>query len=356
MKKISSLPSFFIVINALWVVIILMVNLQIPSAQAEGNPQKTLTPVAPSPTPAATSETEIETGVEAGIETENEIQLYSAPLALHPNDHFYFTRPLSGNVDAWESSYYRYGVIKDDPDSAHTGLDIRLEVGTPVYAAASGTVVWAGYGLYLSGQDSSGPYGLAIVIRHDFGYQGQTLYTVYGHLSHIGVRRGQKVEAEQWIAYTGNTGISSAPHLHYEVRLGENDFFSSVNPELWTVPPEGTGLLIGRMTTTAGKKLLGQEIAILNIETGITLYSQSYASEEAVGSDPYYDENIVFSDLPPGEYRIYVPFGGYSFYDWVTVHPGTITFFNFKGFFGLTSELPEIQIPGNLPIYEIKNQ
>mgnify|MGYP003966904947 FL=1 len=209
--------------------------------------------------------------------------------------------------------------------------------------------MWAGYGLYLSSKDSDDPYGFAIAIRHDFGYQGETLYTVYGHLSQINIRRGQKVEVGQLIGLSGNTGVSTAPHLHFEVRLGLNDFFSSVNPELWTVPPEGTGVLVGRMTTTIGQKLLGQEIALKNLTTGITIFDHSYTSTEIIGSDSFYDENIVFSDLEAGDYRIYVPYVGYDFYLWVTIKSGSITYFRLNGLYGLVSEMPYDPLPINLP-------
>ncbi len=86
----------------------------------------------------------------------------------------------------------------------HNGIDIGISVGTPVYAAASGTVVISkpngqGYGKYLS-------------IQHARNY-----YTVYGHLSELLVRSGQTVTAGQLIAKSGNTGNSTGPHLHFEV-------------------------------------------------------------------------------------------------------------------------------------------
>ncbi len=343
MRKHHKIAITTLILNCLIILLIIFTNLSITPALASGEYQiSDNNQINPTPTP--TSE------IDQNSELDSPIILYPAPLALDPNDHFYFTRPVAVESGGWNSSNFEYGIGNEDPSSPHTGLDIKLPIGTSIYAAGSGTVVWAGYGLYLSSKDSNDPYGFAIAIRHDFGYKGETLYTVYGHLSQINVRRGQKVEMGQLIGLSGNTGISTAPHLHYEVRLGLNDFFSSVNPELWTVPPEGTGVLVGRMTTTIGQKLLGQEIAIKNLTTGITTYDRSYTSTEIIGSDSYYDENIVFSDLEAGEYRIYVPYVGYEFYLWVTVRPGTITYFNLNGLYGLLSQLPYIPLPSNLPI------
>ncbi|MFI8824610.1 M23 family metallopeptidase [Streptomyces sp. NPDC053431] len=102
----------------------------------------------------------------------------------------------------------------------HSGQDFAVPVGTPVKAAASGTVVKAGpYG------GGDGPaYGNAIVIKHANG-----TYSQYAHLSKIKVSIGQKVAVGQQIALSGNTGNSSGPHLHFEIRTTPN-YGSAVNP------------------------------------------------------------------------------------------------------------------------------
>ncbi|MFG3347339.1 M23 family metallopeptidase [Streptomyces sp. NPDC048018] len=102
----------------------------------------------------------------------------------------------------------------------HSGQDFAVPVGTPVKAAATGTVVKAGpYG------GGDGPaYGNAIVIKHANGK-----YSQYAHLSKIKVNIGQKVSAGQRIALSGNTGNSSGPHLHFEIRTTPN-YGSALNP------------------------------------------------------------------------------------------------------------------------------
>ncbi|GHA96044.1 M23 family metallopeptidase [Streptomyces termitum] len=102
----------------------------------------------------------------------------------------------------------------------HSGQDFAVPVGTSVRAAAAGTVVKAGpYG------GGDGPaYGNAIVVKHANGR-----YSQYAHLSKIKVRIGQKVAAGQQIALSGNTGNSSGPHLHFEIRTTPN-YGSALNP------------------------------------------------------------------------------------------------------------------------------
>ncbi len=85
----------------------------------------------------------------------------------------------------------------------HEGIDIVADVGTPVHASGQGRVVYAGL---------KGGLGLAVEIDHGFGY-----ISIYGHLSKILTKKGSKVSRGDVIAQTGNTGLSTGPHLHYEV-------------------------------------------------------------------------------------------------------------------------------------------
>ncbi|MEU3608764.1 M23 family metallopeptidase [Streptomyces sp. NPDC035033] len=102
----------------------------------------------------------------------------------------------------------------------HSGQDFAVPVGTPVKAAGAGTVVKAGP----NGGGDGPAYGNAIVVKHANG-----TYSQYAHLSKIKVHVGQKVAAGQRIALSGNTGNSSGPHLHFEIRTTPN-YGSAVNP------------------------------------------------------------------------------------------------------------------------------
>jgi murein DD-endopeptidase MepM/ murein hydrolase activator NlpD len=87
----------------------------------------------------------------------------------------------------------------------HEGIDIGASQGTPIYAAAGGTVIYAGW---------EGGYGNLTVIDH-----GNGLATAYGHQSKQSVSSGQTVARGQLIGYVGSTGHSTGPHLHFEVRV-----------------------------------------------------------------------------------------------------------------------------------------
>lgn len=88
----------------------------------------------------------------------------------------------------------------------HSGIDIAAPVGTPIFATAPGVVK-------SSGKNYTG-YGICIEIDHGFSYQ-----TLYAHLSESRVRVGQKVKRGEIIGKVGNSGLSAAPHLHYEVLM-----------------------------------------------------------------------------------------------------------------------------------------
>lgn len=91
----------------------------------------------------------------------------------------------------------------------HPGLDISIKPGSEVYATAAGIVKEANTKII-----PNKGYGMYIVIDHGFGYE-----TLYGHLSKIFVKKGQKVNRWDLIGLTGNTGKSTAPHLHYSVSV-----------------------------------------------------------------------------------------------------------------------------------------
>jgi murein DD-endopeptidase MepM/ murein hydrolase activator NlpD len=110
-----------------------------------------------------------------------------------------FIWPLSGPITS--PFGMRWGTL-------HPGVDIGVPEGTPIHAAASGTVIWCGW---MSG------YGNLVMIDHHNG-----LATLYGHQSSIGVGCNQEVSQGQTIGYVGCTGFCTGPHLHFEVRLNGN--------------------------------------------------------------------------------------------------------------------------------------
>jgi len=100
--------------------------------------------------------------------------------------------------------------------SGHNGIDYPTRVGTPVYAAADGTVDFEGYGVNNSWMREAA--GICVLLKHPDNYTG------YAHLSRTVVDKGQSVKKGQLIGYTGSTGNSTGPHLHFEVLPLKPDF------------------------------------------------------------------------------------------------------------------------------------
>ena len=264
--------------------------------------------------------------------------LYPTPWAPTLYDHFYFASPFAANEPNTPVSDYRYGGVFFE-DIVHTGVDIPAPIGTPILATGPGTVTWAGYGVFQGGYDPTDPYGLAVTIQHDFGYHNQALYTIYGHMSEINVVEGQHVETGDLLGLVGETGVVTGPHLHFEVRLGENNFFTTRNPELWLVPPMGWGILAGKVTDSVGQLLYDQQIIITEPQKELNWFAWSYG-KTAVNSDSYYQENLVVGDLPAGSYLLRTDFGGVSFKMPFEVRPGVVNYFTFRGYWGFSIESP----------------
>jgi murein DD-endopeptidase MepM/ murein hydrolase activator NlpD len=119
------------------------------------------------------------------------------------------TQGFGPTTYAFEFPYVYQGVSYQH---FHTGLDVGVGMGTPISAAAGGVVVLAGTNV-VDGKVVG--YGTYVVISHGGG-----LYTLYGHLSKLGVSAGDRVGAGQVIGLSGSTGNSTGPHLHFEVRQG----------------------------------------------------------------------------------------------------------------------------------------
>lgn len=272
--------------------------------------------------------------------------LYEVPRALRKEDHYYFTRPLQSGSKNWPYPAYRYGNTLFGRDPLHTGVDMAEDMGTPVVAAGSGNVVWTGFGFYTGAYDPDDPYGRAVAIHHDFGYDGQSLFTVYGHLNTIAVWPGQRVETGQVIGTVGTTGQSTGPHLHFEVRLGDKVYATTRNPELWMTMPEGWGVLAGRLVNDWGGYLQEHELRIMSLETSKTWRVWTYATD-TLGIDPLYEENFAISDLPAGPYRLEIYYRWRTYTTRIDLLPGQTTFIAFHGRSGfvIEPEVPRVSTP-----------
>ncbi|NJB67039.1 murein DD-endopeptidase MepM/ murein hydrolase activator NlpD [Desulfobaculum xiamenense] len=125
---------------------------------------------------------------------------------IRSNQDLWAATPSIWPTQGWVSSPFG---ARTSPFTAkrefHKGIDISAPTGTPIYAPAKGVVTFSG---------ADGGYGLSMMIDH-----GSGIKTRYAHLHSLAVKANRKVSRGELIAYVGNTGRSTGPHLHYEVRL-----------------------------------------------------------------------------------------------------------------------------------------
>jgi murein DD-endopeptidase MepM/ murein hydrolase activator NlpD len=276
--------------------------------------------------------------------------LYPVPWAVSAYDHFYFARPIAADNVNWPLAEYRYGGVFFAPNIVHTGVDIDAEEGAPILAAGSGTVISADWGLYTEAPgNQKDPYGQAVVVKHDFGYKGQMIYTVYAHMSKIIAYQGQHVETGDVLGLVGATGATTGPHLHFEVRLGANTFYSTLNPELWMAPPQGWGVLVGRLTDEKGELMNQYPVEVRPMPSEVPLRTVRTYALKAVNSDPYYRENLVLSDLPAGLYKILLNYEGKDQQFWIDIYPGQVSYFTFTDEEGFKIAPPPVPTLDFLP-------
>jgi len=141
---------------------------------------------------------------------------------------------------------------------------------------------------------------------------------------------GQLLNSGDVVGLVGESGRVSGPHVHFEVRLGEDRYGATVNPVLWMVPYVGTGVIAGRVVDENGDLLQDQVVTIRDWGTGlVTDATTSYIYQDTgsnVNADPIWQENFVVGDVPTGRYEVITQINGNRITKIVEVLEGTTTF------------------------------
>lgn len=223
-------------------------------------------------------------------------------------EHLLLPRPVPAGGVTWTDKSYPYGGTRGGTLRPHTGVEFAVPAGTPVLAVAPGVVVVAGD----DSQAAYGPradfYGKLIIVEMS-GVAGGPLYALYGHLSEIAVTAGQAVAAGDTLGLSGESGVADGPHLHFELRFGENSYGATRNPLLWLKPLRGTGVVAGRVLGPDGERLSEAPVALLRVD-GPAPYTAttSYAAGEP-NPDDLLGETFVLDDVEPGYYQAVVNSG-----------------------------------------------
>lgn len=285
-----------------------------PTMPSFSLPQPTETAVAyvppPTITPANTAESE--TAVEAATgPTATPQATFTSPALpqTSADDHYWLKRPVAEDGVVWTDKVYPYGSTRGGQLRPHHGVEFNVPYNTEILAAASGTVVVAGpdneivYGEHLNF------YGNLVVIEHDSLYNGQRLFTLYGHLAQPLVAVGQKVVAEQVIGISGATGVADGPHMHFEVRLGQNNYQSTYNPLLWLWPFPDRGTVVGRIVYPDGSLAYEVPVRVERIDADSRYAATTSYAQGEMNADPVWNENFAIDDVAAGYYQVIVSLG-----------------------------------------------
>ena len=283
----------------------------------------TATPQAPLPTPSPTAPQPGATPRRHAL-----LELRIVPPSDLPAPHLWLARPFAPPHRQWAEQTYPYGSRGDGRYVLHTGVDIVNPMGTPVLSVAEGEVIYAGN----DAQQAIGPqpnfFGNLVIVRLAQELGGQPIFVLYGHLNTISVQAGQHVFVGSVIGTVGMTGIAVGPHLHLEVRVGQNSYLASRNPEFWLRPLPQHGILAGRYLDTTGQPLPGQRLLVYKLEHLDRVWQviYTYPADDEINSDDAWRENFLLADVPAGEYLLETAYeGGLGRLPFV-VAPGQITF------------------------------
>jgi murein DD-endopeptidase MepM/ murein hydrolase activator NlpD len=244
--------------------------------------------------------------------------------------HFWLIRPIDPLANLNVDRTYPYASTQNGDREVHHGVEFPNAQGTPVLAAAGGKVIFAGDDKLTLLAWVTAFYGNVIVLEHQI--DGQTLYTLYGHLYKIDVAEGDVVQTGQKIGEVGASGTAIGSHLHFEVRLGQNNYKSTRNPELWVEPVQGTGVVAGAVLDGRGNPVKAT-INIQKVENGqfipISIGVAETYPKETIHSDDLWQESFVFGGLPEGEYRLSLVHYAAIYEQVVKIEAGKLTLVRF---------------------------
>jgi hypothetical protein len=236
--------------------------------------------------------------------------------------HFWLVPPIGLDSRHTVDKTYRYGHTLNGERDPHTGVEFPNRAGTLVLAAADGQVVFAGADSGAELAPWPDYYGNAVVIEHQFQDFEQPVFTLYAHLSSISVSVGEPVTTGQLVGAVGSSGVAIGSHLHFEVRVGENSFTATQNPELWLIPDGDNGALAGWVVDPDGELILVNNFVLAPSGSSSRIYFEGYKG--GLSGDLVWEESFGLGELPPGEYELAFSYGT-IFRQTLTIMPGQLT-------------------------------
>jgi murein DD-endopeptidase MepM/ murein hydrolase activator NlpD len=289
-----------------------------PTSTPTRTPNPTLTPIptqTPTPTPTST---------------------VAIPTPEPASGHLWLASPIwpASEGDHYPGSYFPFGATLGGRYYRHHGVDYTNPAGTPVLAAAAGTVLVAGNDLETVYGVKPDFYGNLVIQELDQRFRDQPVYLVYGHLSEVMVQPGDRLDRGDVLGLVGMTGVAIGPHLHLEVREAANEYESVRNPLLWLRPEAGEGVIAGLVVDAGGQPVPEAPVTFFRAAEPSKWWrqTQTYAAEDikapgtSLGIDPEIGENFALGYVPVGDYLVKAEVGAKSYVRPVTVEADDIAF------------------------------
>jgi len=249
----------------------------------------------------------------------------------------YLERPFDEDYRQQIDLTYPYASTKDGTLDPHHGVEFPNPFGTPVLAAASGEVVYAGS----DEKTLLGPYknfyGNVVIIKHLELFLDKDVFTLYAHLSSVQVEVGDLLTVGEKLGEVGASGAAGGAHLHFEVRLVSNAYSRTVNPVLWFSPIQSQGsqptaTLAGVILDRNGQPRSELDFVLERIDAQNSVVERTYLKtyhENGANRHPAFGENFTVPDIPAGEYRLSL-ISGSLYEEYFTLEPGMMGFITLR--------------------------
>lgn len=226
----------------------------------------------------------------------------------------------------WTDKVYPYGSTRGGTLKTHHGVEFAVPVGTDILAAQAGTVVAAGNDLEQIYGPNTNFYGGVVIIEHNQLYRGLPVYTLYAHLSEVLVVPGWEVTVGQQIAKSGGTGIAEGPHLHFEVRVGQNTYNHTRNPLLWLYPFKGRGTIAGVVSLPDGSRPAELQVTASRLDGTSGYHGTTTYAAGNINFDDGWRETFALDDIRAGTYRVQVRYNDKTYKVESVVAPNQTSF------------------------------
>lgn len=298
----------------------------LPTVEAPSSPTPLL-PATATATVAGANDMDLSTATPAASPTPAPTFTPPPPPPPDPAEHFVLNRPVPADSPQWTDKAYPYGSTRGGTLQTHHGVEFNVPTGTPVLAAGEGVVRFAGPDDMISVGPLLNFYGKAVIIEQTAPQDsGTPLYTLYGHLSDVLVEVGQRVNAGEVVGVSGDSGVAYGPHLHFEVRQGENAYSATRNPLLWLKPFSGLGVVAAQIAWPDGSPVVEAPVVLRRVDGQAPYTAGTTYAAGGINSDDQRMENLVLDDVVPGYYELEITSGSETLRQTLWVFPDRTTF------------------------------